>query len=612
MSIIRWIHSRITDRIANRLTAMFVLLCTLLVAGLSTLYYYNITTEKHRDYTEYNLSILRQGNINLKGTVDELDRQVKALYASNWVWEQVAPARQAGGGSYLAEQQILSSMLNLYTVLGDINRVALYIPRWGRLYVMDGKTLESGGGSVTGNDFVTPGVSPADVPWYAQALEEPASLVITAGGAPYPFPRLGNGQQSYRFARMLLDPFTGEPIMALCLEMNKDKMAALLSKMLLPGEDIYLLDGSQEPVYARDPQRLPLPAEQNPGQGIRGRDEGSYRVAGPEPLTVIYSKTGIRDWYTYKSISDKVLNSRLHSGLLVYLLFSAAMILMGVIAVVFTSIQFTTPIKQLIGEMKRYDGSEPPGRGIARKDELGQLQEKFYDMGVRLHLLISTEYLLKIRERDARINAIQARMNPHFLNNALQTISALAVKRGNTDIEHVTQCLKAILQYNLNRTGGLTTLRNELKNIRSYLEIQRYRYPDSLLTTYDISPDALATAIPAFVLQPVLENCFKHGKDEATPLLHIHVSAHVEESTVMIEITDNGKGFDPRQMAEITQRFQREYAYTEMEERGNGLIMVNSLIRLSMGPEYGVTLANGEPHGARVLLCLPRGEQENV
>ena len=145
----------------------------------------------------------------------------------------------------------------------------------------------------------------------------------------------------------------------------------------------------------------------------------------------------------------------------------------------------------------------------------------------------------------ARMAALQAQMNPHFLFNALNTVASLLA----TDApraERTIENLSSVLERTLSRsTEALSTLNDELRFVREYLDIERERFGDRLAVTFDVDPAAALMRVPTMSLQPLVENAIKHALVERLEGGHVRIEARVAKSEVRLSVEDDGPGFAP-------------------------------------------------------------------
>ncbi|HST58664.1 MAG TPA: histidine kinase [Longimicrobium sp.] len=146
---------------------------------------------------------------------------------------------------------------------------------------------------------------------------------------------------------------------------------------------------------------------------------------------------------------------------------------------------------------------------------------------------------------DARLHALQAQMNPHFLFNALNTIASL-VRTDARAAEATTENLAAILRRTLDRSRStVSTVEDEADYLRAYLAIEQERYGDRLSVDWDIDPDTLPLRIPPMTLQPLAENALKHGIGGRLEGGRMRIGVARVDGRLRLEVEDDGAGFAP-------------------------------------------------------------------
>jgi sensor histidine kinase YesM len=142
----------------------------------------------------------------------------------------------------------------------------------------------------------------------------------------------------------------------------------------------------------------------------------------------------------------------------------------------------------------------------------------------------------------ARLAALQAQMNPHFLFNTLNAIASL-IPTNPAKAESTLERLASVLQYSIaSSSRGRVTLAEELDAVRDYLEIEQARYGARLRSTIDVEQGLDADVIPPMLLQPLVENAVLHGlssKDEGGA---VTVVGRIEHDAIVLKVSDDGVG----------------------------------------------------------------------
>jgi two-component system, LytTR family, sensor histidine kinase AlgZ len=151
---------------------------------------------------------------------------------------------------------------------------------------------------------------------------------------------------------------------------------------------------------------------------------------------------------------------------------------------------------------------------------------------------------------EARLSSLESRVHPHFLFNTLNSISAL-IREDPSRAERTMERLAALLRYSLD-TGRhpLVPLRQELRVVRDYLEIEKTRFCDRLQFSIDVPEEMEELEVPPMAVQTLVENSIKHAVSTRRQGGRIAVAAHLEPGNLVIAVTDNGPGFDLRAMKE--------------------------------------------------------------
>lgn len=149
---------------------------------------------------------------------------------------------------------------------------------------------------------------------------------------------------------------------------------------------------------------------------------------------------------------------------------------------------------------------------------------------------------LKASLTEARLDALKTQLNPHFLFNTLNSISSLMY----TDIEAADRMmarLSALLRSTIHNNGAQeVTLREELEFVDRYLEIEKIRFEERLRVRVDVEPGAMDGLVPAFSLQPLVENAVKHGIGPLESGGSLAIEGRRANGRLVVRITDDGAG----------------------------------------------------------------------
>lgn len=159
-----------------------------------------------------------------------------------------------------------------------------------------------------------------------------------------------------------------------------------------------------------------------------------------------------------------------------------------------------------------------------------------------LKLKISNESSLKTLVREAELSALKAQINPHFLFNSLNSISALTIRDPAAARKMIIE-LSEFLRYSLKyKEKEVTSLEDEIQNISRYLDIEKNRFEGKLIYHEDIPVECRNLFLPNMILQPLFENAIKHGVYESLDPVTITLSARCQDDFLLLEISNNFEG----------------------------------------------------------------------
>jgi signal transduction histidine kinase len=145
---------------------------------------------------------------------------------------------------------------------------------------------------------------------------------------------------------------------------------------------------------------------------------------------------------------------------------------------------------------------------------------------------------------EARLRSLRAQLNPHFLFNTLNAISALALRGDGKAVARALSRLTDLLRIGLNeKYPKIITLGKELELIESYLEIQRLLFGDRLAIERKIDPAVICAEVPCLILQPLVENAIVHGVSRDSGASRIRITARRDHETLCLQVADSGSGF---------------------------------------------------------------------
>lgn len=382
-----------------------------------------------------------------------------------------------------------------------------------------------------------------------------------------------------------------------CVDLPIDKIKILLKKASLSDDSlVYAFDinGSASVSYGPDI----LPGDILAAVRSLSPDGGSFQLDTSE---YIYQSVVLPEynWKIVTFLPVTYLSRQREEGFFAIL---SVTVILGIITlgIIYTFYRCNLYRIQTIvaGIQEIQNGDLETRLTVCGTDEYSTIEGNFNYMAERITALIEETLILNDNLKKAEFKALQAQINPHFLYNAINTISWTALDCGADKVSSMLESLAAFYKINLKISRHEVTLSEELELVRRYIEIENMRYMNRITLETSLSRDMLATKIPNMSLQPIVENSILHGiLPKGQECGTITVSGYKTDSFVYLSITDNGIGFDPDTLAHISEPAFQSQSY--------GLFSINERLKLRFGAQYGLSFRNGENGGAVITLTLP-------
>ena len=235
--------------------------------------------------------------------------------------------------------------------------------------------------------------------------------------------------------------------------------------------------------------------------------------------------------------------------------------------------------------------------------EFQYLTDSFNQMSGQLRRQFDRLYQEELARRDAQIKALQAHINPHFLNNTLEIINWQARMSGDVKASKMIEALSTVLDAALDRKGSpQVRLAEEMTYVNAYLYIVKERFGKRLAVDTDIPQELMDCLVPRLILQPVIENAVEHGIGPSGQG-QVALRGFREGERLILEIENNG-GLSPRDEEHIARLLSPDYDM-QNEPSGNiGIANVNLRLRILYGPGCGLTITRGEGSAVTARLTV--------
>lgn len=290
-----------------------------------------------------------------------------------------------------------------------------------------------------------------------------------------------------------------------------------------------------------------------------------------------------------------ILKSSLLLGMVTWLLAALA---------TFLIVRLTTaPLTAFSRRMKEVgNGNFSPIEENGGSRELLALSRSFNEMVSHIDELINQNYVSEINEKTARLAALEAQLNPHFLYNTLQAIGTEALLNDQPQINRMLASLAANLRYSI-KSGDPVRLKDEIVYVNNYIMLQKMRFEERLHVQIEISDEYDNFLIPKISIQTLVENSILHGFGDTTESISIRIHASRKNELLQIQVTDDGCGIDEAHLQELKSEFQN---YLTPGHIGKiGLANLYSRLQILYQGKASLEIESPSHQGTAVTLLLP-------
>ena len=325
-------------------------------------------------------------------------------------------------------------------------------------------------------------------------------------------------------------------------------------------------------------------------------DSFSIHENGEEQLVTYIFNKNLNQLFVY-TMPYHYINSEVYAMLkqiLVVVMF-LVLLCIGIVAMVYQGIM--SPIKRMLEFCHEVSEGKLSVRiQDKHKDELSRLSGSMDHMADTIEHLMDQQKTQEKKKRELELQMLQYQLNPHFLFNTLNSLRFVAAMHKDQIVSDGIQALSSLLQNTLTNKNEYITIQEELENLENYFSILRIRYAGSFEYSFHVEEDELLSClVPKLILQPLAENSVMHGSSDNGTVMEIQITCWRENADVMIELSDDGKGF------EVTV----DALAPHPERKRIGVANVNDRIQLNFGRKYGLKIDSQPGNGTTCTLTLP-------
>jgi two-component system sensor histidine kinase YesM len=592
--------------IRNKLI-LFLLCATIVPFATSIVVTYLFTKEKVTSETiTSNSSLIAQGKTNLTNYLESVLQNSLSIYTNDPLYEIIDVEKEI---DYESREEIRYALQVMSHSIKNTHQIYMYLEVSDLSYLMMNGILNS-----------APGRDPkytVTFPPNQDVFFEASHPTHTYGMAlpPYRTSYLSPSSVITMHRKIINFP-VNQTLGVLSIDLDLGMIQSISEQLYDQNEEeLYILDSTGRIVYGPNKQQWgELMTEKWATDAAQSPDQrGSFDWTNSNFSGIhIYEKmkTDYLDWTIVKRIPYEQLHESARQLTLINSLVLSFFLIIVIIATLYISIKFTAPIKALIRYIHQIQtGNLNVDIDLKRSDELGILANRFSTMMQSINNLIMQEYRLELANKNNQLRALQAQINPHFLNNALQSIGTLALQHQAPRIYALIASLGKMMRYSMNTNESYVPFYKELDHVKSYLELQMQRFEHQLEIEYQIDEDSKSIEIPKMILQPIVENYFKHGFEPSLGIGTLKISSAIieadEGSHLEILVEDNGQGMSNQRLQEVLTQLS-----SKQNPEGIGLRNVLTRLQLYFDPSVRLDIRHRMPQGVQVVLTIPLQKED--
>ncbi|ASA25933.1 cache domain-containing sensor histidine kinase [Paenibacillus donghaensis] len=591
---------------------VFLLLPTIICIMATMFISYSYTTKSLRTRAvDENKNLLYQGYKNINSLIQEVNRLSLIVYSDSEFYRLL----EAGYDDMSANIRIYSSLNYISTSMPDISQVYLYGVKDSKATLVTGSTTPKRWQGVPpySDSLIT-----ADYPVSVQGTHMSSTYGLNS-----PIPQLVS-EPVFTLHRRIEQIPSPDALGYLSIDVKLTALTDIVDQLYEQDqENIYLVDGSGTLVYSHDNDAVgkPLNASWYDKQiAANERSQGYFEEDGSVFIYQKIESPGL-SWTLVKQIPVSYLFREAKEAAQINVLLLVLLLIMIITLTILISFRITAPIKQLTRYMNQVQTGnleidiQPTG-----KDEIGVVIERFRSMMDTINNLILREYRLELSNKTNELRALQSQINPHFLNNTLQIIGTLALELKAPQVYALLSALAKMMRYSMYNDEKIVTIQNELDHVKAYIELQKERFENKFSFRYDMDESLLNAMMPKMILQPIVENYFKHGFNLARTdgLIEI-TAAKLDSGRMEINIQNNGQAIPAAKLEALRQELEQpsrlgidplkkpeqdQDHYSKRDAPGAGIGLGNVLARLRLvcGDDAVLTVDNLKAGGVIVRL----------
>lgn len=368
------------------------------------------------------------------------------------------------------------------------------------------------------------------------------------------------------------------------------------------GQYFYLCDSNGEIIYHPCQMQISDGICKESSIETANYKDGVYEEKfGGERRKIVVNTISYTGWrlvgvIPYRAFTHGMVDVRYFVGILMIL-----MVMMLVIINRVVSAKISRPILRLNESVKEYEAGEKPEIYIGGTLEIRHLGNSIQNSYEKIDSLMKEIVKEQDERRKSEMDALQSQINPHFLYNALESLTWMVEAERNDEAVFMISQLARLFRISLSKGRTVITIKDEIQHAQSYMNIQQIRYKNKFSVDFQVDSSLYDYCTVKLILQPILENAINYGVREMDDCGEIIVKGKKEKGNIILSVEDNGLGMSQEEVEFVLTDSNRIHKHGS----GVGLVNINSRIKILFGKEYGLIVESEPDEGTRVSICIP-------
>ncbi len=595
-------------KIQPRLIVLFIILSVIPLAITSFFSYKESVTAITNKTSTYSAQVMNQVGVNIKTELDRLENDSVDIALSALTQDVLMNNEHMSDWEIRnIESALKDDLVKKFSILHDVSDVLLFSNSGRRITAYgDDRSFKLNFKKDFLDTYLTQLIEKKGTPVWKGLNKDVEERLVQFATSPEQM----NKSDCILLGRAILSLDTRERIGILIIRTNERYFSDIYQNTNMGLDaDVFVMDSDGNVVSSRNPQ-IPVAEKYRDPQLLRGllaREESGNKTFSitmdKKAYLVAFSPIKSSGWYVVSTIPKSYINSEAREIRSNILLLSLACSILAVFLSYIFTLTISKPLKRLVSAMNEVKkGNLSISMLDKTNDEIGEVTDNFNKMLNEIKNLMEDVKNQEIQKRKAEIETLQAQINPHFLSNTLNTVKWLASAQKADNIEAIVSSLIQLLNVSMGKGGDFITMRQEIEYIKSYINIQEYRYYDKFKVVFEIEEDILDYKILKFLIQPIVENSIIHGTKSKVEQELIVIKGFIYEGVLKISVTDNGVGipYDKLNTLAAADHKDKKRSFS-----GIGINNVNDRIRMNYGCTYGLQIESVPNLYTTVELSIP-------